>query len=51
MSSQPIEIKGSKKSIFLDKVKEILPEGGNLNLCLTCGDKNFRKTICDYNKL
>jgi ferredoxin len=37
MSSQPIEIKGSKKSIFLDKVKEILPDGGNLNLCLTCG--------------
>jgi heterodisulfide reductase subunit C len=37
MSSQPIEIKGSKKSIFLDKVKELLPEGGNLNLCLTCG--------------
>jgi ferredoxin len=22
---------------FMDKVKEILPEGGNLNLCLTCG--------------
>jgi len=37
MSSQPIEIKGSKKSIFLDKVKKLLPEGGNLNLCLTCG--------------
>jgi len=37
MSSQPIEIKRSKKSIFLDKVKEVLPEGGNLNLCLTCG--------------
>ncbi|MFO7971208.1 MAG: 4Fe-4S dicluster domain-containing protein, partial [Desulfobacterales bacterium] len=37
MSSQPIEIKGSKKSMFLDKVKELLPEGGNLNLCLTCG--------------
>ena len=37
MSSQIIEIKGSKKSIFLDKVKELLPEGGNLNLCLTCG--------------
>ena len=37
MSSQPIEIKGSKKSIFLDKVKALLPEGGNLNLCLTCG--------------
>jgi ferredoxin len=37
MSSQPIEIKGSKKSIFLDRVKDLLPEGGNLNLCLTCG--------------
>ncbi len=37
MSSHVIEIKGSKKSIFLDKVKELLPEGGNLNLCLTCG--------------
>ena len=37
MSSQIIEIKGRKKSIFLDKVKELLPEGGNLNLCLTCG--------------
>ena len=22
---------------LMDKVKEILPEGGNLNLCLTCG--------------
>jgi ferredoxin len=22
---------------FMDKVKEMLPEGGNLNLCLTCG--------------
>ena len=26
-----------KASTFLDKVKEILPEGGNLNACLTCG--------------
>ena len=26
-----------RKVIFLDKVKELLPEGGNLNLCLTCG--------------
>jgi heterodisulfide reductase subunit C len=25
------------KNSFMDKVKEILPEGGNLNLCLTCG--------------
>jgi heterodisulfide reductase subunit C len=30
---------GKKKarSLFIDKVKEILPEGGNLNACLTCG--------------
>lgn len=26
-----------KKSAFLNKVKELLPEGGNLNACLTCG--------------
>jgi len=26
-----------KASTFLDTVKEILPEGGNLNACLTCG--------------
>ncbi len=37
MSSQIIEIKGRKKSVFLDKVEELLPEGGNLHLCLTCG--------------
>jgi ferredoxin len=23
--------------MFIDKVKQLLPEGGNLNLCLTCG--------------
>ncbi len=30
---------GKKKqtTTFMDKVKEILPEGGNLNACLTCG--------------
>jgi heterodisulfide reductase subunit C len=30
---------GRKKaqSTFIDKVKQILPEGGNLNACLTCG--------------
>jgi heterodisulfide reductase subunit C len=22
---------------FIDKVKDLLPEGGNLNMCLTCG--------------
>ncbi len=26
-----------KESHFKDKVMELLPEGGNLNLCLTCG--------------
>lgn len=37
MAEEVIQLKGKKKSIFMDKVKEILPEGGNLNLCLTCG--------------
>ncbi len=37
MTEKPIRIEGKKKSIFMDKVKELLPEGGNLNLCLTCG--------------
>ena len=26
-----------KRSIFLEKVKKLLPNGGNLNACLTCG--------------
>ena len=29
--------KRQQNQTFLDKVKEILPEGGNLNACLTCG--------------
>jgi len=37
MSSKVIEIKGKRQSTFKDKVMELLPEGGNLNLCLTCG--------------
>jgi ferredoxin len=37
MSDEAIKLGGKKKSKFIDKVKEILPEGGNLNLCLTCG--------------
>lgn len=37
MSSETIKFKGLKQSIFKDKVMEILPDGGNLNLCLTCG--------------
>ena len=37
MTDKTIRIEGKKKSIFMDKVKELLPSGGNLNLCLTCG--------------
>ena len=37
MSANVVELGKKKKSIFIDKVKELLPEGGNLNLCLTCG--------------
>ncbi len=37
MTDQPIRLGRKKESTFLDRVKEILPQGGNLNLCLTCG--------------
>jgi ferredoxin len=37
MAEEAIKLGGKKKSIFLDQVKELLPDGGNLNLCLTCG--------------
>ena len=37
MAESSVKIKGKKESFFIDKVKELLPEGGNLNLCLTCG--------------
>ena len=37
MAQEAIKISGKKKSMFIDKVKQLLPEGGNLNLCLTCG--------------
>jgi ferredoxin len=37
MAEEAIKLGGKKKSIFLDKVKKLLPDGGNLNLCLTCG--------------
>ena len=37
MGEDVIRVGGKKKSIFLDKVKELLPDEGNLNLCLTCG--------------
>jgi heterodisulfide reductase subunit C len=35
--TETIKIKNDRKSSFIQKVKDILPEGGNLNLCLTCG--------------
>jgi ferredoxin len=34
---EPVTIGKNKKSTFIDKVKGLLPDGGNLNLCLTCG--------------
>jgi ferredoxin len=37
MGEAAIKIGGEKKSIFKDKVMELLPNGGNLNACLTCG--------------
>jgi len=37
MADNTIKLGKKKKSIFLDKVREMLPEGGNLILCLTCG--------------
>ena len=38
MSSEVIKIKrGKKDTTFKDEVMALLPDGGNLNLCLTCG--------------
>lgn len=37
MEDSVIKIDKNKKSAFIDKVKALLPEGGNLNMCLTCG--------------
>lgn len=37
MAEAAIKLGGEHKNSFMDKVIEILPEGGNLNLCLTCG--------------
>jgi Fe-S oxidoreductase len=34
---KPVKIRNGRNSIFMTKVKELLPDGGNLNLCLTCG--------------
>ncbi len=35
--TEVIKIQSNRKNAFIEKVKEILPDGGNLNLCLTCG--------------
>ena len=37
MKEETIKLGGNQGSIFIDKVKELLPDGVNLNLCLTCG--------------
>ena len=37
MKADEIRLGKSPKSIFKDKVMALLPDGGNLNLCLTCG--------------
>jgi hypothetical protein len=31
-----LRINSAKRETFLDKVRQELPKGGNLNLCLTC---------------
>jgi len=37
MGEAAIKIGGERKSVFKDKVMKLLPQGGNLNACLTCG--------------
>ncbi len=37
MTAEVVKLGKKRKSAFMDKVKELLPEGGNLNMCLTCG--------------
>ena len=37
MGEAAVKIGKKHKSVFKDKVMEILPDGGNLNACLTCG--------------
>jgi len=32
-----IDLRGERRKTFRNRLKEMLPEGGNLNLCLTCG--------------
>ncbi|SCY68343.1 4Fe-4S dicluster domain-containing protein [Desulfoluna spongiiphila] len=37
MSEKPVKLTGGSKSPFKDMVMKLLPKGGNLNSCLTCG--------------
>jgi Fe-S oxidoreductase len=37
MAEPAIRIEGRRQGAFMDTVMDILPQGGNLNLCLTCG--------------
>jgi ferredoxin len=37
MTTPEFRIEKNRKSMFKDKVMALLPDGGNLNLCLTCG--------------
>ena len=37
MSAAPLNLTGSTNQGFKSRVMELLPEGGHLNLCLTCG--------------
>ena len=37
MRAETLRLGKDHKSIFKDKVMALLPDGGNLNLCLTCG--------------
>jgi len=37
MAKETIYLKSKKKNMLIDEVKKIIPDGGNLNLCLTCG--------------
>ena len=37
MAEAALKIGGRQQSTFMTKIQKLLPEGGNLNLCLTCG--------------
>lgn len=37
MADEAVKVNVGKKDRFIDQVKELLPDGGNLSMCLTCG--------------